>query len=216
MFKPKFVIFDMDGLMFDTETVGEQCMAQAFNNHGLKLTHENYLRVVGCSGEVARRTLFDLYGKDYPFESIRKDTRELLQKNIQENGLIIKPGLMELLNYLKNENIPCCVASSTRREGVENYLEIADVKDYFQFLVCGNEVSMTKPEPEIFLKALEKTGVKANEALVLEDSINGIIASSRANIPVICVPDMIVPPKEIRAKCLCIIDRLDLLVDLIK
>lgn len=216
MKKTAYVIFDMDGLMFNTEVLGEKCMREALAEYSYELPHEFYLKLVGTNGTVSHQLLQEQYGKDYPHQRLSARTHALMQENIQQNGLEIKPGLIELLAFLKEAHIPCCVASSTRHAGVENYLKIAGIQDEFQFIVGGDEVHLSKPHPDIFLKALEKAQVKAEQALVLEDSINGIKASQAAGIPVICVPDMIIPPKEIRALCLCLVDSLSHVKNLIK
>lgn len=216
MKKPAYVIFDMDGLMFNTEALGERCMRTVLAQHGYTLTHEFYLKMVGSSGKITRAMQFAEFGEDYPHDLLARQTRDLMQSEIKTHGLEIKPGLMELLAFLKQEKIPCCVASSTRHAGVENYLQIAGIQDYFQFIVGGDEVNLSKPNPDIFLKALEKAKVSSSDALVLEDSINGIKASRAAAIPVICVPDMVMPPKDIRAHCLCLVDSLDHVITLLK
>lgn len=197
----EFIIFDMDGLMFDTEIVGRQAMREVLSSYGYTLTDEFYLELVGTSGKIAKERIMNHYGPNYPYNEITRKTNQLLLDLIEKNGLVIKPGLKELLTYLKKEGIACCVASSSSRRLVMHYLEQSGLQDYFKFIVGGDEVTKTKPDPAIFLKALTKANVKSSQALVLEDSQNGILASTNANIPVICIPDLKQPEEKIAKLC---------------
>lgn len=213
MHKTQYVIFDMDGLMFDTERLAMIAMQKVYAKYGYQLTEEIYLKLVGTNGVVSLNILHEHFGKDLPFEILEQETRDLMDIEIQQNGLPFKPGLETLLKYLKANNIPCAVASSTNHRYVEQYLTIAKLKDYFTFIIGGDEVTKTKPFPDIFLKALQKANVEASHALVLEDSENGILASCRAEIPVICIPDMKIHGKEINDLCLAVLPSLDKVID---
>ena len=102
-----------------------------------------------------------------------------------------KPGLCELINYLQKKEIKLALASSSSKETIDEYNHLAGFDNVFDYIIAGNMVEHSKPDPEIFLKVLEHFELKKNEALILEDSRNGIMAAHNANIPVICVPDLV-------------------------
>lgn len=216
MKKIQYVIFDMDGLMFDTERLGMQAMQTCYESHGYPLTKDIYLEIVGTNGQVANDILKKHFGENFPLEQLRKETRQLLDELIEKEGLPLKPGLLNLLQYLKENKIPCAIASSTAHKRVIDYLKMAQLEAYFNFIIGGDEVKQTKPYPDIFLKALDKAQIEAASALVLEDSQNGIIASHKAHIPVICIPDMKVHPKEINDLCFAVLENLTQVIDILK
>ena len=197
MQKVSLLIFDMDGLLFDTERLFMNIRAQVLTDHGYLHRDEDYMRTIGTSGDHLRAILRDIYGADYPEAEISAESRRRQLAYIRENGPGIKPGIRELLARAKEERIPCCVASSTHTVFVEEFLRLAGIKDYFSFIIGGDLVSHSKPDPEIFLKACEKNNTPPSRALVLEDSENGVLAAVRGGIPVICIPDLKQPSSEI-------------------
>lgn len=215
MHKVEYVIFDMDGLMFDTENLGMLAMQEVYAKYGYTVTKDIYLELVGTNGQVSLEILQSHFGKNFPSQQLDIETHEKLDELIRKDGLPIKKGLINLLEHLKKHNIPCAIASSTNHDRVLDYLKMAKIDQYFQFIIGGNEVTKTKPFPDIFLKALQKANIEADNALVLEDSKNGILASHKAGIPVICVPDMKVHEKQINDLCLAVLPSLDEVIDLI-
>ena len=194
--KTKLVIFDMDGLLFDTEKLFMETQAPILEKYGYKQRKENYVKTLGIAGETLKRTLYDIYGSDYPDEIISNETRKQVNYIIEKNGVQIKPGIKELLQALFAANIPCVVASSTKTEIVLKYLKRAEIDKYFSFVIGGDKVNESKPNPEIFLKAWKSVDVPLKAALILEDSENGLLASKNANIPSICIPDLKYPEPE--------------------
>ena len=186
--KVKGVIFDMDGLMFDTERIWDQfwspcCRKMSlpdpppeFYSNGRGLAGEHQLQyIAGYYGDKAEELLHAVWA--YGGEQIKK-------------GVPCKPGLKELLSYLEDLGMPRIVASSSPRTMVELNLQTTGTARYFHDIVCGNEVKLCKPAPDIFIKAREKSGEASADCLVLEDSEAGIRAAYAAGIDVICVPDM--------------------------
>lgn len=197
---PKLLIFDMDGLLFDTERMFMNLRAAVLMKYGYTHREEDYMRTVGVSGILLKRILTDIYGPDYPRDEITRETRALQIEEIRANGLEPKPGICTLLAWSKEQNIPCCVASSSQSTYVEEFLTAAGIREYFSFLIGGDDVTLTKPDPEIFLLACKKGNTKPSDALVLEDSENGILAASNGRIPAICIPDLKTPREEILSK----------------
>lgn len=214
--KPKLIIFDMDGLIFDSERLFMRELGKVMKDYGYELTEEIYIQLLGLNSNFLRDEMLNIYGREYPIEETSIKARENMTVCAEKGELKIKDGIKELLEFLKNENIPCTVASSTASKYVKEYLQIAGLDGYFSNITGGEEVSKSKPEPDIFLTACGKFNVKPSDALVLEDSENGIKAAHNAGIPVICIPDMKYPSREhIGITKLCI-DRADKLIDYLK
>ena len=140
----------------------------------------------------------------------------MLAETFQTKGVPLKPGLIELLTYLKENNYKTIVATSSNRARVDKILAGAQIAQYFDDSICGDEVTKGKPNPEIFLKACEKLGVEPSEALVLEDSEAGIQAAYSGNIKVICVIDMKVPDDNYKEMTARIVETLHDVIDYVK
>lgn len=210
----KKVIFDMDGLIFDSERVfmGELSIVAA--DYGYNITEENYVKSLGLTGDTLYRQQKDIYGDDYPHYEISRKARERVDNIANSCGLPVKSGIRELLGFLSENKIPCVVASSTHARYVEKYLEVSGLRKFFDKIIGGDMVSRSKPEPDIFLAAADTASPA--DCLVLEDSINGIIAASRAGIPVICIPDMVYPTEDIKALTEAVVNTAYDVIELIK
>ncbi|MGX2943805.1 HAD family hydrolase [Enterococcus alishanensis] len=212
------VIFDMDGLLFDTETIYYETQQVAADQFGLPFDKNIYNRYIGISDEEVWEDLHKVYaqhGKEVVNAFIEKswgDAKELFFAGKVE----LKPGVIELLDYLTEQEIPKIVASSNVRSVIESLLEHAQIRDYFVDIVSADDVSYAKPDPEIFLNALGKLGTEAAKTLVLEDSKNGILAANSANIPVIMVPDLIPPTEELAEKTLEVLPSLHEVITYLK
>jgi HAD superfamily hydrolase (TIGR01509 family) len=193
----ELVIFDMDGLIFDTERIALEAWSIAAKEYGYEITEEVYVNTVGLNSEKTKKFYMGHFGEDFPCDVIREKRYEITEKMIVEKGLPMKEGLLELLEYLKKTNLKRAVATSTERKRACNLLEQAKIKDYFNYVICGDEIKSGKPEPEIFLKVAEKLGVENDRCIVLEDSFAGIMAASKAGMMPVMIPDMLQPNEEI-------------------
>jgi len=196
----QLVIFDMDGLIFDSERVFMEELKKVMADFGYRLTKDIYLKTIGLNGSVLKETMLKQYGADYPFELISKKARENVNEIADSGKLPVKKGIYELLLHISKRKIMCCVASSSPKESVERYLKKYGLFDFFCGITGGKDVEKSKPEPDIFLAACRKLNVKPECALVIEDSQNGLIAAQRAGIRVVCIPDMIVPREDVLKK----------------
>ena len=187
----KLVIFDMDGLMFDSEKLAGECLIQAGKHYGYDISWEVRLELLGKNRETNKRYLCKQFGEDFPVDEIFSLSGDLRRKYIDEHGIQMKKGLVELLEYLKEKKIMIVVASSSPRETIKKYLSMNNLLDYFNEIISGDEVTRCKPDPEIFLKACKDFDIKPSEAIVLEDSISGVMAAFHGDIDVICVPDLV-------------------------
>lgn len=191
------VIFDMDGLMFDTEKVFIQAWDYAGEKIGIGKAGYMVYKTLGMSIVMAYEVWKEEFGDRYNQEELRKYTKEFLQKFYAENKVPVKPGLYVLLDYLKEQGCKMAVATSSPRWEVERHLKDAGVADYFVGIVCGDMVAKSKPEPEIYLKACEILGAKPEECIALEDSKNGLLSAHRAGCKPIMVPDLWQPDEEV-------------------
>ena len=193
----KAVIFDMDGLVFDTERVFMEQLAVVMKERGYILTQDIYKQTLGTTGSKLENIMYSYYGEDYPFKECGHIAQERVCMVAETTGLTIKPQIKELLVMLKDKNIPCTIASSTNSAIVAKYVEHAGLDGYFSKITGGEMVKYSKPEPDIFLMACEKLKTAPHKALVLEDSENGVKAAVTAGIPVICITDLKEPAEDI-------------------
>ena len=196
----KAIIFDMDGLMIDSERVTFECYQERLKDMNLTMDEEFYKTLLGKPIKGIYQRFYDVYGNDFPIENVIQDVHQLMAERFETEGVPVKKGLVELLHYLKDNNYKTIVATSSNRDRVDKILAKAKITEFFDDSICGDEVTKGKPNPEVFLKSCQKLGVNVDEAIVLEDSEAGIQASYDANIKVICIPDMKYPEKQYEEK----------------
>ena len=212
----KAIIFDMDGLMIDSERVTFECYQEILKGMNLTMDEEFYKTLLGKPLKGIYQRFYDVYGNDFPIEDVIKDVHALMAQRFETEGVPVKTGLKSLLEYLKANNYKTIVATSSNRDRVDTILAQAQITDYFDDSICGDEVTKGKPNPEVFLKSCQKLGVSVDEAIVLEDSEAGIQASYDAGIKVICIPDMKYPEKQYEEKTFKIFKDLNDVTDYLK
>lgn len=206
------VVFDMDGIIFDSENLWLRCWAILEKEYGLKDTREAVLRCTGTTKAVTREIMMDYYGEGFDYEKFAGLSSELFHKIEKEEGLPLKPGVFELLDWLKEKKIKLALASSTRIVVVEDQLKTAGLYDYFDVVIGGDMLEKSKPEPDIYILACEKLGVKTKESYAIEDSFNGIRSAYSAGMKPIMVPDLKQPDDEMKEKSFRIATSLNELV----
>lgn len=206
-------IFDMDGLIFDSERLFMDYLGNSMAEKGYTLTWDIYVQSLGLDRKTVEKYMKSVYGEDYPFDEMSKKARETM-KAASMSGLPVKKGITKLLEYLKKNNVECVVASSSETKFVKMYLEGAGLSGYFTELTGGEKVKKSKPEPEIFLKALG--GTEKNRAVIFEDSENGVKAAINAGIAVICIPDMKRPSEEVLKHTLACVNDAEEAIGIIK
>jgi HAD superfamily hydrolase (TIGR01509 family) len=204
----KAVIFDMDGLMFDTESIYYKANQKTADELGLPFDYPFYEKYIGASDEDFFAAIYEANDDKKLVDAFIKKSREDWVDYLLNVSLPKKKGLVELLDFLREKGCTLVVASSTERWLVDQLLKKAEVDHYFDGVVGGDEVERSKPNPAIFLKAWEKTTAKKEETLILEDSLNGIRAAYDAGIPVIMVPDLFEPNDEAKEKTVTIYEDL--------
>jgi HAD superfamily hydrolase (TIGR01509 family) len=213
-FKPRGVIFDMDGLMLDTERPAIDAWVRSCRELGLDVDGELAARTIGVDEPTTRAMLFEALGQDFPYEKSRQGMRRFMMEEVERNGIPQKPGLIPLLDHLAARRIPLAVATSTERRIAEWKLEKGGIRERFTLIICGDEIKRGKPAPDIFLKAQEKLGIPASECIGFEDSPAGLKALYAAGIKSVFIKDMLEPPEAVLALVWRRLSRLDEAINL--
>jgi HAD superfamily hydrolase (TIGR01509 family) len=205
---PSAVIFDMDGLLIDSERVIMEVWLERAAAHGVAVDHASYLRCVGKAWPEARRILCEALGGDEPFRLIQPQVQRRLEDIAHGSGFPLKRGVVELLAQLEAARVPCGVASSSAVAEIEHRLTVAGVRRHFRALAGGDEVARGKPDPSVYLLAASRLGVDPRACLVFEDSSNGARAALAAGATLVLVPDLVPAPDDVVARCLHVFDSL--------
>lgn len=208
MIDDKAVIFDMDGILFDSERMALRCweqLAEKYHLHGMR---EAFLPCIGTNAARTRELMLRYYGEDFFYDVFRKEASELFHKTVAREGLPIKRGARELLEFLQEQTVPVGLASSTRLAVVTEELKQAGLYDFFQAVTGGDQLKRSKPEPDIYLAACAKLGVEPENTYAIEDSYNGIRSSYSAGMMPVMVPDLLPPTEEMREKSVVILEDL--------
>ena len=204
MAKPEFVIFDVDGLLLNTEFLWQKAWNEVGKKYDTPQFGEAFHKVVGVSGKDAERVLEqELKGvksRDQMLSEAREEGQKLLEKEIA-----LMTGVTELLDWLDKMHFRRAIATTTDRINTMKRLSQFGLMKRFMFAVCGDEVKNRKPDPEIYLKVLEKADVPAEKAIVLEDTGYGVLAANRAGIKVIMVPSVNSPTEKDRKLALAVV-----------
>ena len=202
------VIFDMDGVIFDSERLVIECWEVIAAKHNIPDIVEICMRVQGNNREETGKRFREKYGRDFPYEMYKKEVTALFRDRYGEGRLPLKPGVVKILEELKRNNIPLALASSTRSDIVKLEMEEANLLSYFDVVLGGDMVPRSKPEPDIFLAAAAALQAEPKCCYVLEDSHNGIRAAYRAGMHPVMVPDMQQPTEEIRGIAEAVVENL--------
>lgn len=209
----KTIIFDFDGLLADTEIVSWKIYNELLEEFGHTFTIEEYAR--NYSGKTETENVSSLIETYCLPWSVKEGLEKVsnVEKKLLAEGVDLKHGVRELLEYLKKNRYETAIASSSTRDRAFGILKRHNITGYFDEFVFAGEVTKGKPNPEIFLKVCEKTGKKPGECLVLEDSEAGIQAAHSAKIPVICIPDMKKPDKKYLDLSFAVVRSLEEVID---
>ena len=193
------VVFDMDGVIFDTERLVIEFWKEVSKKHNIPNVEHTCIQCLGTNRVRTREIFLENYGADFPYDPYRAEVTELFNTHYKGVPLPTKPGVRELLSYLQEQDIKVGLASSTAQHLVRDEIGTAGLLPYFQTLVCGDMVEHSKPAPDIFLKACEILNADPTKSIAIEDSFNGIRSAHCAGMTPIMVPDQVQPTDEIRA-----------------
>lgn len=194
----KGAIFDMDGLMFDTERLVYENWQRMMNERGYAYDLEFFKLTIGKRKKEVQNIYRGRYGADFPYWELADHGKQLYTDRVKREGIPVKKGLYDILNFCRDNNVKIALATSTSRQTAELNLRAANVTEYFDALVCGEEVKNGKPHPEVFLTAAKKLGLAPQQCAAFEDSINGVRSAYAADMVTVMVPDFLQPTDEIR------------------
>jgi beta-phosphoglucomutase-like phosphatase (HAD superfamily) len=195
--RPQAVLFDMDGLILDTERLSMRAWSECASALGVQFDPALGLRMIGRNFTDCGELLRAHYAAPYPFEAMLGSWHATYDSILARDGVALKAGVGELLDWLDEVRLPRAVATSTRRERATSKLAQAGVLARFHAVVGGDDVTRGKPAPDIYLEAARRLGVTPAGCLVLEDSEPGARAGLAAGMAVVVVPDLIAPPAEL-------------------
>lgn len=186
----KAVIFDMDGVLFDTESVCMKAWDYAGEVMGVGKAGYMVLKTLGMNADKAIEIIRDEFGEDFDAVKFKQTGREYSYHYFNTYGVPEKPGLYEILDYLKKKGYKIALASSTNSQSVHHHLKEKGIENYFDAVICGDMVEKSKPEPDIYLKACAEISENPADCVAIEDSKNGLLSAHRAGMQVIMVPDL--------------------------
>lgn len=198
---PAAIVFDMDGLLFDTETLYQEAIVLAAAEGGHEIAAEIFNRTVGLPWAQSRALLLAHFGDGFPVDAFQEAWVRHFWV-IAETRLEVKPGAVELLDTLDRLGLPRAIATSSSRRTVERHLAAHGLSGRFDQIVGHGDYDRGKPAPDPFLTAAARLGVDPRSCLALEDSHNGIRSAAAAGMTTVMVPDLIAPTDEIRGLCL--------------
>ena len=189
-------IFDMDGLLLDTEAQSAECWPRAAAEQGLVVTREMLHAITGTNHDTSRRMMTEFLGPAMDFERLYARAADLIFEVMKEKGMPTRPYAREILEELQAAGVKLALATSTNRDKAEEEMRGAGLWDFFSVVCFGNEVAHGKPAPDIFLLAAERLGLAPAECAVLEDSSNGVAAGVAAGMESLWIPDQITPEER--------------------
>lgn len=187
------LIFDMDGVLLDTERIYFSCWQKSAAEFGYTLKPEYAFAVRSCCQRYAEPYLKRMLGTEFDYLAVRNRRRELVSQYIAEYGISQKPGVAKLVQFCKSKGIQVAVATATARELAKERLTLAGISGFFSEIIGGDQVKRGKPDPDIYQTAAQALGIPVHECVAVEDSPNGIIAAFAAGCKSIMVPDLTAP-----------------------
>lgn len=195
------VLFDMDGTLIDTECYYRRCWPEALKAFGYQMSDEQALFMRSLGRPFAPEQLKSWFGEDLDYWAVRDKRKELMEEMIAREGIQIKAGAVELLEYLNNTGVTAAVVTATDLERANRYLERLGLLEYFDRIISATQVERGKPAPDIYVFACRELGLEPGLCIAVEDSPNGVRSAYGAGCRVIMVPDQTEPDEEL-AKCL--------------
>lgn len=193
------VIFDMDGVIFDSEILVLQAWKEVAERHGIAGVEAACHECLGTNSVVSKGVFLKHYGEDFPYEEYKAEMAEVFFSHASGGKLAKKPGVEELLKYLKAKGFKIGLASSTREALVRSEISDGGLLGYFDQIIGGDMVERSKPEPDIFLEVCRRLGARPEKCYVIEDSHNGIRAAYAAGMHPIMVPDLMEVTEEMKS-----------------
>jgi HAD superfamily hydrolase (TIGR01509 family) len=202
------LVFDMDGLLLDTESLALRALQKAGGEIGLEMSDALCRSMIGVAADRSRLLLIECHGESAPADPLFAAAARHLEAQIEAGLLRVKPGVTQLLEFAEKADLPRAVATSSSRRKALHHLHAAGIVDRFDAVVTRDDVSRGKPHPDLFLHAARALAKAPARCLALEDSYNGVRAAHAAGMPVVMVPDLLPPTDEMRELCRAVVDDL--------
>lgn len=206
--KYKAVVFDMDGVIFDSERAVMDCWVELAAKYQIADIESAVLACTGTTMARTREIMLERYGSDFPYDRYEAEASRMYHEKYDGGRLPVKPGVRELLSYLKEHGKKIALASSTRRQTVISQLTDAGLLDFFDQVICGDMVERSKPAPDIFLRACEALHTAPEASFAIEDSYNGIRAAHAGGLRPVMVPDLLAADEEMEQLAEVVLDNL--------
>lgn len=212
----KGIIFDMDGLIFDSERVVQRAWKEIGEEYGYPAMEEQIYKTVGFNRDRREVYFKNQYGEDFPHDLFVDKTREKFSRIVAVEGLPVKRGARELLAFAREKGFRIGLATSSSSDYAHEELTTAGIDGYFDGFVFGNMVTRSKPDKEIYVKACAAVGIQPDEGLALEDAPAGVESAFSAGLQVIMVPDLVQPDAQTRAKTWKVVESLEDVIPLLE
>ena len=212
----RLCVFDMDGLMLDSETVYFHNVMECNEKYGYGVPADLVLRSLGANEIETRASYLKAMGPDFPYDEFSSRTWQIQLECMKSHPIQKKKGIIELLDYLTENNIRKVVATSSSQYYAKDFLKDAGLYDYFDHVVYGDDLTESKPAPQIYLKAIEPFGFDKENILAFEDSSNGILSAYNAGLKVVHIPDIAIVEESTKEKCFAILHDLNEAIGLIE
>ncbi|KIR01419.1 pseudouridine-5' phosphatase [Lachnospiraceae bacterium TWA4] len=203
------VIFDMDGVIIDSEKLYCRFWKEAANALGYPMTHEQALEMRSLNHTLAKEKLQSFFGEHTSHKDIRAKRVELMDAYLENHPMDLKPGVLTILDYLKSNGLKVALATSTKFDRAKSYLSSLQIVDYFEEITSGDMVTNGKPDPEIYLLAAKKLGLSPANCLAVEDSYSGLLSANRAGCYPVMIPDQNEPDEKMNNLLFEKFDRID-------
>jgi HAD superfamily hydrolase (TIGR01509 family) len=210
------VLFDMDGIILDSEKIYSRFWKEAANELGYPMTYEQALGMRSLNREMGKQQIASYFGSDAPYQAIKEKRIELMDAYVAKEGIDVKPGVFELLDYLKSKGIRTAIATSSPYERAVEYLSAVGLDKSFDKITSGHMVEKGKPEPDIYLYAASQLGLALQNCLAVEDSPAGLLAAKRAGCYPVMIPDQDLPTEETKELLFAKFERIDEIIKLIE
>ena len=194
------IIFDMDGVIFDTEALSMRCWKKVGERYGLENVEENIRLCIGRSTKDTKMIMEKAYGHIVDMDTLYTESRRVINEAFEQEGIPLKDGAREVLEWLHDSGVKIGLASSTSYDTVVREMKDVGLIHCFDIIVGGDMIENSKPDPEIYLLACQKLGVVPENTLAVEDSRNGIISADAAGMIPVLIPDLIEPDEEMLSK----------------
>lgn len=192
------VIFDMDGILLDSERIVIECWKRLAERYGIRDVEKTCFAVTGTSSRVTEEIFMQTYGPDFPYRKYKTEQYAIQEEMYPGGALPLKPGVHEIFDHLHAHGVPFALATSAREAKVRYELEAVGIFGFFDFVICGDQLKASKPAPDIFLRAAEGLGADPKDCFVIEDSHNGIRAARNGGMHPVMVPDLMPVTQEMR------------------